>query len=136
MNPERSCSCQSSQRLRHIGIRHMAMVDMSPIRTDYSRCSTLSTIPIVQTHVLVISLCVSIGTLFEAIAYSLMNMIILMSINSNFMRVYFKFIFRVYFSHPMWNQARCNNVRDRDHNLRHYSSIAMGFWITDITARI
>ena len=37
MNPERSRSRQSSQRLRTIEIRLIAKVDTSPIRTNYSQ---------------------------------------------------------------------------------------------------
>jgi len=40
MNPERLHSRQSSQRLRTIEIRHMAKIDTSPIRTNYSHRST------------------------------------------------------------------------------------------------
>jgi len=71
MNLERLRSRQSSQRLRLIEIRRMVKVgDTSPICTDYSHRSTSrATVSIEWTHVFVISLCVSAGTLTETAAY-------------------------------------------------------------------
>ena len=74
MNPKRSRSCQSSQRLRIIEIRHIAKIDTSPICTNYSHRSTLSTtISMDRTNALVISLCVSAGTLTETAAYTTLD---------------------------------------------------------------
>jgi len=75
MNLERSCLRQSSQRLRPIEIRHMAKVNTSPIHTDYSHRSTPSTITISieRTHVLVISVHASAGTLIETAAYTALD---------------------------------------------------------------
>jgi len=51
MNPERSRSRQSPQRLRTIKIRRMAKIDISPIRTDYLHRNTSSmTVSVDQTN--------------------------------------------------------------------------------------
>jgi len=73
MNPERSRSHQSSQRLRLIEIRRMAKFDTLPIHTDYSHRSTSSTTTVSvdrTNYVLVISCAYdAAGTLIETIAY-------------------------------------------------------------------
>ena len=61
--------------LRAIEIWCMGKVNTSPIRTNYSHRSTSSTttISIERTHVFVISVRASAGTLIEATAYTALN---------------------------------------------------------------
>ena len=75
MSPKQSRSHQSSQRLRSIEIWCMAKVNTSLIRTNYSHRSipSTTTISIERTHVLVISVRASAGTLIEATAYTALD---------------------------------------------------------------